>query len=138
MKMYTAHEMRVRADYLEGALADKKTAAMLRQAADMMDGESTGEESSQVGNTAKMREALLLALAFANGMYNTTKSDVYLKLAETIEEALAAPPRNCDVGTAEEQTRRVVDFCYRSEACTSYQKKGTTSVDAGKERINEQ
>lgn len=39
MKMYTAHEMRVRADYLEGALADAKTAAMLRQAADMMDGE---------------------------------------------------------------------------------------------------
>lgn len=36
MKMYTAQEMRVRADYLEGALADKKTAAMLRQAADMM------------------------------------------------------------------------------------------------------
>ena len=34
MKMYTAQEMRVRADYLEGARADKKTAAMLRQAAD--------------------------------------------------------------------------------------------------------
>ena len=37
MKVYTANEMRVRADYLEGALADAKTAAMLRQAADMMD-----------------------------------------------------------------------------------------------------
>ena len=34
MKMYTAQEMRVRAAYLEGALADAKTAAMLRQAAD--------------------------------------------------------------------------------------------------------
>ena len=34
MKMYTAQEMRVRADYLEGALADAKTAAMLRQATD--------------------------------------------------------------------------------------------------------
>ena len=53
------------------------------------------------GNAAKMREALLLALAFANGMYNTTKSDVYLKLTEKIEEALSAPSRNCDVGTAE-------------------------------------
>ena len=40
MKMYTAQEMRVRADYLEGALADAKTAAMLRQAADMMEHES--------------------------------------------------------------------------------------------------
>lgn len=37
MKRYTAQEMRVRADYLEGALADAKTAAMLRQAADMME-----------------------------------------------------------------------------------------------------
>ena len=39
MKMYTAQEMRVRADYLDGALADAKTAAMLRQAADMMERE---------------------------------------------------------------------------------------------------
>lgn len=38
MKMYTAQEMRVRADYLEGALADAKTAAMLRQAAGIIDG----------------------------------------------------------------------------------------------------
>ena len=37
--MYTAHEMRVRANYLDGALADAKTAAMLRQAADMMERE---------------------------------------------------------------------------------------------------
>ena len=39
-KMYTAQEMRVRAAYLEGALADAKTAAMLRQAADMMERET--------------------------------------------------------------------------------------------------
>lgn len=57
MKMYTAQEMRVRADYLEGALADAKTAAMLRQAADMMEREATREKSSQVGNAAEMREA---------------------------------------------------------------------------------
>ena len=37
MKMYTAQEMRVRSDYLEGVLADKKTAAMLRQAAGIID-----------------------------------------------------------------------------------------------------
>ena len=39
MKVYTANEMRVRADYLEGALADAKTAAMLRQAAGAMERE---------------------------------------------------------------------------------------------------
>ena len=43
MKMYTAQEMRVRADYLEIALADAKTAAMLRQAADMMEREEKRE-----------------------------------------------------------------------------------------------
>ena len=106
MKMYTAQEMRVRADYLEGALADAKTAAMLRQAADMMEREATSEKSSQVCNAAKMREALSLALAFANGMYNTTKSDVYLKLAETIEESLAAQTRNCDRYTIAEALRK--------------------------------
>ena len=37
MKVYKANEMRVRADYLEGALADAKTAAMLRQAAGIID-----------------------------------------------------------------------------------------------------
>lgn len=37
MKRFTAQEMRVRADYLEVALADSKTAAMLRQAADMIE-----------------------------------------------------------------------------------------------------
>ena len=36
MKTYTVNEMLVRADYLEGALADAKTAAMLRQAAKIM------------------------------------------------------------------------------------------------------
>ena len=57
MKMYTAQEMLVRADYLEGALADKKTAAMLRQAAGAMEREAACEKSSAVGNAAKMREA---------------------------------------------------------------------------------
>ena len=37
MKVYKANEMRVRADYLDGALADAKTAAMLRQAAGIID-----------------------------------------------------------------------------------------------------
>lgn len=42
---YTAQEMRVRADYLEVALADAKTAAMLRQAADDMEREEKYEYS---------------------------------------------------------------------------------------------
>ena len=32
--------------------------------------------------------------------------------------ALAAPARNCDVGTPEEQSKRAMDFCLRFEDCT--------------------
>ena len=30
---------------------------------------------------------------------------------ETTEDVIAAPPRQCEVGTAEEQEERFVDFC---------------------------
>ena len=43
VRVCTAQEMRIRADYLEVALADAKTAAMLRQAADMMEREKKYE-----------------------------------------------------------------------------------------------
>lgn len=74
----------------------------------------TCEKSSQVGNAAKMRKALLLALVFANGMYKTTKCKEYLKVEETIEAALSAPPRNCDLlsDTQEALTAIHEDRCY--------------------------
>ena len=106
MKVYTANEMRVRADYLEGALADAKTAAMLRQAADMMEREATREESSQVGNAAAMREALE-ALVGVIDNYDS-KNPLWwhsgakgVKPLKDARAALTAPPRNCDIGTAE-------------------------------------
>ena len=49
VRRYTAQEMRVRADYLEVALADAKTAAMLRQAADMMEREEKREKKYEYG-----------------------------------------------------------------------------------------
>lgn len=36
-----------------------------------------------------------------------------------IEEALSAPPRQCDVGTAEEQVERFREFC-ETEKCMRY------------------
>lgn len=52
----------------------------------------------------KMREALaqILALAKARGLF---------EIQSLSETALAEPPRNCDVGTAEEQEDRYVRFC---------------------------
>lgn len=44
--------------------------------------------------------------------------DVFLELREACDAALAAPPRNCDVGTAEEQCIRHAKWCEsRAEVC---------------------
>ena len=70
------------------------------------------------GNQQKMREAMEEArdaLIFYSGLrlpahLNDVK--VHDVLAD-IETALSLPPRNCDVGTAEEQVARYHAFCYR-------------------------
>ena len=42
----------------------------------------------------------------------------YSKLFDITDSALAKPPRNCDVGTAEEQARRYEELC-DSHTCGS-------------------
>ena len=63
-------------------------------------------------NTAKLREALLRAngVLIEAAHHNLTEEYINECLA-LIHAALAAPPRNCDVGTAEEQYARYEDFC---------------------------
>ena len=60
----------------------------------------TREKSSVVGNAAAMREALL-------------EASIALECLAVVVAALSDPPRNCDVGTAEEQYARVRAFCKR-------------------------
>ena len=85
--------------------------------------ESTCRKSLQVGNAAKMREALEKCDAL---LQRITKSAFFLdanmgltidtmNVGNAITEALSAPPRNCDVGTVEEQKKRFRDFCIRSK-----------------------
>jgi hypothetical protein len=87
--------------------------------------------------SSKLREALekfnavdLSGLEFpldgdSTTIYNSDKEEItipYWRVAELLNEvkvaqdmakaALAAPPRNCDVGTAEEQSARFDKFCY--------------------------
>ena len=73
-----------------------------------------------IGNSAALREALVKTLdAFKSGAIRTEWNDPdswkhddelwYLK--NDIESALAAPPRNCDVGTPKEQAERFKAFC---------------------------
>ena len=103
MKMYTAQEMRVRADYLDGALADAKTAAMLRQAADKLEREATCEKYSAVGNAAAMREALNMLLGlFDSGLVeysdscDTSDTTQIQYIIDKAEAAINVTPRNCD------------------------------------------
>ena len=61
----------------------------------------------------QMRDALV---KIRNAMYQDVGGDIIIDMGEDavnklIGDALAAPPRNCDVGTAEEQSKRFVAAC---------------------------
>ena len=108
-KVYTAKDMRAAAKCLFACEVDlehdnRDIARMLRQAADMMDRAD--------GNAAAMREALMeasIALSLATH-HHMTEDDAKDCLA-VIETAISEPPRNCDVGTSEEQAERFYAFC---------------------------
>lgn len=59
-------------------------------------------------NAAKMREALEVALRTIRGIID---GKIVFDCRDQLKAALAAPPRNCDIGTAEEQLKRFKDFC---------------------------
>ena len=71
-------------------------------------------------NAAAMREALVKTSQFLSKLGEWLKvndeGQEYALAAGIIhtlvEHALSAPPRNCDVGTAEEQTKRYDVYCY--------------------------
>lgn len=71
----------------------------------------------QAGDAAKLREALKVANETADELLKWTWNHYQElncmggRLKRAIEAALSAPPRNCDVGTAEEQYRRHGAFC---------------------------
>ena len=93
--------------------------------------DATTEKSSAVGNAAAMREALLTlrdaARMFCHQILNSKYNDMMdeykcrergfpalLDLRYAIPKAnfaLSAPPRNCDVGTADSQIARFNEFC---------------------------
>lgn len=74
---------------------------------------------SDVGknNAVKLREAAEFAMQICPSLYdeNYAMFDGYnievTELKNKLREALSVPPRNCDVGTAEEQALRFNEFC---------------------------
>lgn len=84
------------------------------EAAAKREREATREKSSQVGNSAKMREALeaikdTLDERRVNG--EMMEYWQYSELFDIANTALSAPPRNYDVGTVAEQEKRMNEFC---------------------------
>ncbi len=74
----------------------------------------------EANNIQAMREALeFIKLASDDyEVYGTTKAGALDVIYEKACAALSAPARNCDVGTAEEQTERFKLFCRKRECVT--------------------
>lgn len=70
-------------------------------------------------NVEAMREALEATLDLFWDIHNANRSPQSNKayaVIRKIKAALARPLRNCDVGTAEEQSERMAEFCKRQYA----------------------
>ncbi|MBP5510857.1 MAG: hypothetical protein J6Z49_08070 [Kiritimatiellae bacterium] len=82
----------------------------------------TTEKSSAVGNAVATREALVQCELFLGNVSRhghptlchgdqSTACNGVDELRGVVVRALSEPPRNCDVGTAEEQAERFYKFC---------------------------
>ena len=133
------------ADRIEAAAkrereAGAEAAQVCGEIGEMIGREATREKSSQVGNAAKMREALVKAkkaichhakyvcqiLSWENSDIQYNCGDIlcaHRDLCEAktaINAALSAPPRNCDLGTAEEQAERHKRWCRKRQIIKDY------------------
>lgn len=101
--------------YLESdicTLADRLEAAHKREMSKIAS--KNRADFGQLGDCAKLREAVKLAMSVlcrneADAPYRAWCE--YDNAIDKCKAALAAPPRNCDVGSAEEQDQRFRDFC---------------------------
>ena len=76
----------------------------------------------EANNIKAMREALLRILGIADHLQTRFAipkfaSEEILELKQVAESALAAPPRNCDIGNALEQVSRHRIWCKCGGAC---------------------
>lgn len=105
-------------------------------------GEMVGREaavkSSQVGNAAVMRKALSDS-SYAMFNFLKTQNGGWEEMANALDKAKAAladPPRNCDVGTVDEQIKRHrdwcnIDVCYESSCKICFAKWSQMSYEKG-------
>lgn len=122
-------------DIYLAVLADRLEAALKREKAKIeTDALAVGgiveAARHKPSNAAAMRVTLVKVIGLCNdaidgGEYMGEGPDpAFDKIKELLSAALAAPPRNCDVGTAEEQYDRFREYCF-SKRCESLIKKTT-------------
>ena len=75
----------------------------------------------EASNVKAMREALdrigNIAGFVAENCGDQQTATYMTDIISDVQAALAKPPRNCDVGTAEEQAERYFDYCKRYPMC---------------------
>ena len=72
-----------------------------------------------VGDSAKLREALEAIIEICDDKRVVSTREERMVVYNIAKSALAAPARNCDVGTADKQFERWLAFCDRHDAaCT--------------------
>jgi hypothetical protein len=106
-------------------LSDRLEAAHKRELSKNVS--KNGADFGQLGDAAKLREALEKIRAIAKTFMDATQMRRVTDSAridvgdikDLADAALAAPPRNCDVGTVEEQSKRKMKFCYQQGGCSN-------------------
>ena len=118
----TNNDLRDLADRIEAAARREREAAEARQLNEcvVVRKEEASEWRKRIGNTASMREALRGVRQYVRVWIGTDVIDRTMaeRIVATCDAALAAPARNCDVGTADEQAERFEAECKRHEHCT--------------------
>ena len=101
--------------------ADRIEAVHAREVQDALDTggyvEACRARKKLVDNGAKMREALEHIAAIPMPPPNEMAQGIAVEMREVAIAALAAPPRNCDVGTAEVQAKRKMALCDKQQGC---------------------
>ena len=93
----------IAADWWE-ARADEIEAAHKRELS--KNTSKNGADFGQLGDAAKLREAIITIRDKAHEQYVNDYGIDTVWIQDVANAALAAPARNCDVGTAEEQEKR--------------------------------
>lgn len=90
--------------------ADRLEAALKREMS--KNASKNGADFGQLGNAAKLREALEKIVEILNREWDAHReTSAMWEIRDICTAALAAPPRNCDALSAQEQTEKFNQFC---------------------------